>query len=150
MVKKSGRVRKIIVDDVSLFTDYLARFLCKEGVSYLQIDNEFHLSNSILQFYDINDYDRLKDVFSFSGIDGDNIAIFDVYTLACVRPDIKGYEDALIDTLTMYDDVDENYDLKKKNAAVVYTKKMIRHDNKVVSQRLKNSYGKGRINRRIY
>ena len=152
MKDSSGRVRKVVVDNVSLFTDFLARFLCKEGVCYLQIDIEFHLSNAILQFYDINEYEVLKDEFGFSGIDGDNIVVFDVYTIASVRPDIKGFEDGLIDTLTMYDGnyCPEDYSDDKKNKTPVYTKKMIRHNNRVISQRFKNSYGNGRINRRFY
>ena len=135
-----------------LFTDVLAKYLCREGVSYLQIDNEFHLSNVILRFYDITNYEEFKSEFWFSNLDGDKVITFDIYDIARVRPEIKGFEDGLVDVLTGYDDISDNVvgDVVEKSKAPVYTKRMIRQDNKMMNQKAKNNCGNRRINRRFY
>lgn len=152
MDKKSGRVRKVIVRDVSSFTDTLARYLCKEGVSYLQIDNEFHLSNVIFQFHDIADYESFKDEPWFSLVE-DKIITFDIHTIASVRPEIKGFEEGLVGALTIADTDDcflEYENTGREIKAPVYTKQMMRRDNRMMKQRFKNNISNGRINRHFY
>lgn len=155
MNKKTGMVRRIIVSNVDEFADVLARYLCKEQISYVQIENEFHLSNAILRFYDYSSFEELRDEFDFLGVDEDKIIIFGSENIGMVRADLdKSFDVALIDTLTSYEQnavVSEEYTgTNIKGKSPVYTKKMIRNDNKLYSQKLRQNAGLKRINRHFY
>lgn len=49
------RVSNIFVSEKELFLDLLVRDLIKNGISYVQIENEFHFLDRIYRFFDVND-----------------------------------------------------------------------------------------------
>ena len=144
---KKGKVIRTIVSDVEQFTDVLARYLCQNSIRYVQIENEFHLSNAILRFYDYSDYEKFKDEFYFSGLDGDRIIMFDATDIFNNRPDLENIEDALIEQFTGYDSDVEYKPARDKG--FVYTKRMRQRDNYIVNQRLKQNCER-RIDRHYY
>lgn len=54
------QVKNYIVENLSLFMDYLERELCQQGISYVKIDNEIHFQNQIIRLYDFKrNYDEM-------------------------------------------------------------------------------------------
>lgn len=47
-----SRVRNLFVNNLEEFKEQLIKDLIKLGISYVQIDNEFHFSDRIYRFYD--------------------------------------------------------------------------------------------------
>ena len=47
------KIRNYIVENYQLLMDCLEKELCKNGISYVRIDNEIHFQNQIIRFYDI-------------------------------------------------------------------------------------------------
>lgn len=47
-----SRVRNLFVNNLEEFKEQLIKDLIKLGISYVQIDNEFHFSDKIYRFYD--------------------------------------------------------------------------------------------------
>ena len=54
------RVKKILVNDVSIVMDLLIRELIKEEISYVKVDNEIHFEDSIYRFYNIEEKELIK------------------------------------------------------------------------------------------
>lgn len=49
------KIKNYIVEDRELFFEYIEKELCKNGISYVRIDNEIHFQNQIIRLYDIED-----------------------------------------------------------------------------------------------
>lgn len=47
------KIRNFIVENRALFIDVLEEELCKNGISYVKINNEIHFLDQIIRFYDI-------------------------------------------------------------------------------------------------
>lgn len=54
-----GRVVNILIDNLEVFEEELIRNLIKNGISYVQIGNEFHFLNHIYRFYDLEKISKL-------------------------------------------------------------------------------------------
>ena len=54
-----GRVVNILIDNLEVFEEELIRDLIKNGISYVQIGNEFHFLNHIYRFYDLEKISKL-------------------------------------------------------------------------------------------
>ena len=54
-----GRVVNILIDNLEVFEEKLIRDLIKNGISYVQIGNEFHFLNHIYRFYDLEKISKL-------------------------------------------------------------------------------------------
>ena len=53
MKKSKGRVRNILVSDLETFKEFLIKSLIRNGIEYVNIDNEFHFMDKIYRFYDV-------------------------------------------------------------------------------------------------
>ena len=60
-MENKRRVRNYIVDDKSYFCDLLAKTLCRNNISFVQIENEFHFYDKILRFYNLEEVAELSD-----------------------------------------------------------------------------------------
>lgn len=49
------KVKNILVYEKEKYIDLVIKELIKDGISYVQIDNELHFDDYIFKFYDIND-----------------------------------------------------------------------------------------------
>ena len=47
MEKSKGRVRNILVSDLDTFKEFLIKSLIRNGIKYVNIDNEFHFMDRI-------------------------------------------------------------------------------------------------------
>lgn len=47
------QIKNYIVDNIDVIIDSLERELCKQGISYVRIENEFHFNNQIIRLYDL-------------------------------------------------------------------------------------------------
>lgn len=57
------QVKDFIVTNKSLFKEALIQDLIKQGINYLQIDDEFHFEDKIYHFYDaISDKEKIEEV----------------------------------------------------------------------------------------
>lgn len=47
------KIKNYIVDNYQLLMDCLEEELCRNGISYVRIDNEIHFQDQIIRFYDM-------------------------------------------------------------------------------------------------
>lgn len=50
-----SRVKNYIVTHKQDVCDYLEMFLCKQNISYVRVDNEFHFNDQIYRFYSMQE-----------------------------------------------------------------------------------------------
>ena len=138
MEKSKGRVRNYVVSNKELFCDFLASYLCKMQVEYVQIDNEFHFNDRIYRFYSFDECLQLQGNVVFVGIDKDKLISLSPQDLLFNR-EVDSLERLLHPEESMIMDVPEiRFDDKKKNNFP--SRKSIRENNKKVNQKIKNSY----------
>ena len=61
MKNSKGRVRNILVSDLDTFKEFLIKSLIRNGIEYVNIDNEFHFMDRIYRFYDVKLLSKLID-----------------------------------------------------------------------------------------
>lgn len=137
---KQGIVRNYVVTDKEKFCDAMARTLCKMQVSYVQIDNEFHFNDKIYRFYNFGDVIELTEQVSFVCLDREKVLTLSPGDLLFTREkeDLERILDPLqADVISAPEEVtfEDKRPVKKG-----FTKQLIRHDNKMVNQKLRNSY----------
>lgn len=127
-------VFNIAVSRRDKFVEYLARNLILEGISYVQIDNEFHFFDNIYRFYDASiDKDFIDSLLSQSQ-DG-FIRILTVNDLLMTKGEVD-----LKKMLTPIDTSvkDENYCRTVVNKSIPkQSKKLIKRQNNLYNQKLK-------------
>lgn len=127
-MKKSGRVQNIIVDDVDECSDAFARLLCKNQISYVHVDNEFHCLDKVLRFYDRKN----------------------VYELNCGLQDASIIDSISVMTAKKIEDLDdlflssESYSCEEVNREpkakrIVYTKRMFKQSSKMINDKIRNN-----------
>lgn len=139
MEKSKGRVRNFVVSNKEMFCDYLARSLCKMQVQYVQIDNEFHFNDKIYRFYNFEECLELDGKVVFVSLDKERLVSLNPQDLLFTRTseDLVRYlepQDELIGDVAGVKYKDERPVEKRAS------KQLIRRDNKMVNQRIKNSY----------
>lgn len=137
---KQGIVRNYVVTDKEKFCDAMARALCKMQVSYVQIDNEFHFNDKIYRFYNLGDAIELTEQVSFVCLDREKVLTLSPGDLLFTREkeDITRILDPLqADVVSAPGEITFE-DKRQKNKANV--KQLRKHDNKMINQRLRNSY----------
>lgn len=137
---KQGIVRNYVVTDREKFCDAMARTLCKMQISYVQIDNEFHFNDKIYRFYNFGEVIELTEQVSFVCLDREKVLSLSPNDLLFTREkeDLARVLDPLqVDVVSSPEEVTFE-DKRQKNK--VNVKQLRKHDNKMVNQRLRNSY----------
>ena len=49
-------VKRILVEEKELVMGEIESFLCRQGISYVKVENEIHIPNLILRFFDFEEY----------------------------------------------------------------------------------------------
>lgn len=137
---KQGIVRNYVVTDKSKFCDVLASSLCKMGISYVQIENEFHFNDKIYRFFNFGDAIELTEQVSFVCLDREKVLTLSPGQLLFARE--KEDIDLMLDPLQQ-DVITECEHIEfedKRKLKFGNQKQLIKHDNKMINQRLRNSY----------
>lgn len=137
---KQGIVRNYVVTDREKFCDSMARALCQMQISYVQIDNEFHFNDKIYRFYNFGEVIELSEQVSFVCLDREKVLSLSPCDLLFTREkdDLARMLDPLqADVISTPEEVTFE-DKRQKNKVSV--KQLRKHDNKMVNQRLRNSY----------
>jgi len=50
------KIKRILVEEKEFVMGEIERFLCIEGISYVKVENEIHIPNLILRFYDFEKF----------------------------------------------------------------------------------------------
>ena len=122
MEKVKGRVRNYVVSNKEIFCDHLAKMLCDMQVQYVQVDNEFHFDDKICRFYNFDECVLVDGKLCFVDIDKTSMSSL------C--------ENSLLDVKNN----DFDIELGSKKSKKSYMKKMIKHNNSMVNQKIKQSY----------
>lgn len=131
------RVVNVAVGNREYFLDILAGELISNGISYVQIENEFHFLNHIYRFYDINqDLDKIITLLENRKITDSVSSIFEFFDSK------EKNADSSLGVMA----IDDKYKLAKdevkdhpKNLLKINIKKMIKHQNKMVNQRTRQN-----------
>lgn len=137
---KQGVVRNYVVTDREKFCDAMARTLCKMQISYVQIDNEFHFNDKIYRFYSFGEVIELTEQVSFVCLDREKVLTLSPSDLLFTREkdDLARMLDPLqADVISTPEEVTFE---DKRQKTQVNVKQLRKHDNKMVNQRLRNSY----------
>ena len=137
---RQGIVRNYVVTDREKFCDAMASFLCKNGISYVQIENEFHFNDKIYRFYNFGEGIELSDMVTFVCLDKEKVLSLSPNQLLFARD--KDDLDRMLDPLQQ-DVITECEHIEfedKRKVNFGNQKKMLKHDNKMINQRLRNSY----------
>lgn len=71
------KVKNYIVENCYEFLDELERELCKNGISYVRIDKEFHFLDQIIRFYDFELDKRIICSMTINKINVENVVYSD-------------------------------------------------------------------------
>lgn len=137
---RQGIVRNYVVTDREKFCDAMASSLCKMGISYVQIENEFHFDDKIYRFFNFGEAIELDELVTFVCLDREKVLTLSPSEFLFVRDqeDLGRMLDPLGQEVfreTEHVDYEED---KRKNFG--NQKQLRKHDNKMVNQRIKNSY----------
>lgn len=73
------QVKNYIVENSFLFMDCLERELCRQGISYVKIDNEIHFQNQIIRLYDFEkDFDEIIKWFIMKELQEKEVSLDDL------------------------------------------------------------------------
>lgn len=137
MEKSKGRVRNILVSDLETFKEFLIKSLIRNGIEYVNIDNEFHFMDRIYRFYDVKLLSKLIDEgIVIFGKEEEMVRILSAESLMFAR-ESADIEKAFID----FEPVDEKeVSFKEVNRSIPkYNKSMVKRQNRMLNQRLKNN-----------
>lgn len=139
MEKKQGRVFNYVVNNVEVVSDVLETMLCRNGVSYVHVDNEFHCFDKILRFFSFDEYKQLQELMGFVGEEDGFIRCVDPTMLNLSRT-----ADELKKSMFIEEESLESLDEEEKTPT--YTKRMREQSSHEVNDRLRQNKGvKSRI-----
>lgn len=138
MEKSRGRVRNFVVTNREVFCDALARKLCQMQIPYVQVENEFHFNDKIYRFFNLSESLELECVASFVNLDKDRIVTLQPQSLlfAKDKEDLGRILSAEQDVVVTSTDI--TFEDKRKNK--FQARQMFKQDNKMIKQKLRNSY----------
>lgn len=91
MENNKGRVRNIVVSDLTEFRDVLCKGLSRSNINYVRVNNEFHFFDRIYRFYTIEQYKDLAITIDFAGKCGDMIRVLDSMQIGMLK-DVEDFE----------------------------------------------------------
>lgn len=53
------KIKRILTEEKEFVMGEIECFLCKQGISYVKVENEIHIPNLILRFFDFEEYESL-------------------------------------------------------------------------------------------
>lgn len=128
------RVRNILVTEKDDFLELLIRELIRDGISYVQIENEFHFLDHIYRFFSADEVRRVK----ISDNDKPNYIVFSPIDLVFCKK-----EEDLVQMFSRADETnicefntDFSHLTPTKNVPTV-NKQLIKQQNRRVAQQLK-------------
>lgn len=116
------KIRNYIVENYQILMDSLEEDLCKNGISYVRIDNEIHFLDQIIRFFDFEADKEMIITWGFSKIAFSEIE--DRFTLANLS-----FDDAR--------DFVPTYVFDKKKDYQPRNKSMHKRESNLVKQKLK-------------
>lgn len=136
MEKSKGRVRNILVSDLDTFKEFLIKSLIRNGIEYVNIDNEFHFMDRIYRFYDVKLLSKLIDEgIVIFGKEEDMVRILSAESLMFARDKVD-----IEKTFIGFEPEVEEVTFKKKGSSIPkYNKSMIKRQNYMLNQKLKNN-----------
>lgn len=134
MEKKQGRVRNIVVSNVEVVSDVVERMLCKNGVSYVHVDNEFHCFDKIIRFYSFEEYNEYRELLNFALEGSDRVGVIDPMNMAFAR----GPEE-IKKTLFLEESNGDEITFGDEEKSYSYTKAINKHNNKEVNDKLRQN-----------
>lgn len=140
MDKSKGRVRNFVVSNREVFCDTLARALCQMQVQYVQIENEFHFNDKIYRFYNFDECLELNGKVVFVSIDKDKLVSLNPHDLLFTKTsdDLARLLDPMQDKIAYAPEEVRFEDKREKK--IGNAKQLIKHDNKMINQRIRNSH----------
>ena len=109
MEKTESRVKRFIVTDLEEFEENLVKCLIMGGISYVQIEDEFHFLDNIYRFYDSK---KLKEIGFYSSFDTDGIIrIISPFDILCTE-DVLFDDRKVTDFKPIVEDISDNFDQK--------------------------------------
>ena len=136
MKNSKGRVRNILVSELDTFKEFLIKSLIRNGIEYVNIDNEFHFIDRIYRFYDVKLLSKLIDEgIVIFGKEDEMVRILSAESLMFARDKVD-IENAFIE----FEPEVEEVTFKKKGSSIPkYNKSMIKRQNYMLNQKLKNN-----------
>lgn len=135
MEPKESIVKRFIVTDLEEFEDNLARCLIIGGISYVQIENEFHFLDKIYRFYDSKSLKNMDLCSSFE--EGGLIKIISPLDILSLEDIMVNNRKANLNSFVQ-ELIEPVFDDRKNKAIPTYNKKMIKQQNKQVNQRIRS------------
>ena len=135
MEQKNSVVKRYIVTDLEEFEDNLARCLIIGGISYVQIENEFHFLDKIYRFYDSKSLKNMDLCSSFE--EGGLIKIISPLDILSLEDIMVNNRKANLNSFVQ-ELIEPVFDDRKNKTIPTYNKKMIKQQNKQVNQRIRS------------
>ena len=136
MEQKNSVVKRYIVTDLEEFEDNLARCLIIGGISYVQIENEFHFLDKIYRFYDSKSLKNMDICSNFE--EGGLIKIISPLDILSIEEIMVNNRKADINSF-IEELMEDSFDDRTSRSIPTYNKKMIKRQNKLVNQRIRNA-----------
>lgn len=136
---RQGIVRNYVVTDREKFCDAMARALCQMQISYVQIENEFHFNDKIYRFYNFGEEIELSEQVSFVCLDREKVLSLSPCDLLFAKDtmDLNRLLDPMEDMIVPSEDISYEEEKPKQKVNV---RRVMRHDSKMINQRIKNSH----------
>ena len=129
------RVVNVAVSNKEYFLEILVRDLISRGVSYVQIENEFHFLDYIYRFYDVKqDWNQIVQFSENQKLADSLSSVFDLFPL--------DNQDKNMGIMVVEDknQVEDSYNEQSFNKIFkTNMKRKIRHQNRVINQRLRQN-----------
>lgn len=136
---RQGIVRNYVVTDREKFCDSMARALCQMQISYVQIENEFHFNDKIYRFFNFGEAIQLDDMVTFVCLDREKVLSLSPCDLLFTKDecDLSRLLDPMQEMVVAPEEVtfEEEKPMQKVNV-----RQLMRHDNKMINQRIRNSH----------
>ena len=136
MQQNNSVVKRYIVTDLEEFEDNLARCLIIGGISYVQIENEFHFLDKIYRFYDSKSLKNMDICSNFE--EGGLIKIISPLDILSIEEIMVNNRKADINSF-IEELMEDSFDDRTSRSIPTYNKKMIKRQNKLVNQRIRNA-----------
>jgi len=135
-ISMHNRTNYDLVSDLDTFKEFLIKSLIRNGIEYVNIDNEFHFMDKIYRFYDVKLLSKLIDEgIVIFGKEDEMVRILSAESLMFAR-DKADIENAFIG----FEPEVEEVTFKKKGSSIPkYNKSMIKRQNYMLNQKLKNN-----------
>ena len=129
------RVVNVAVSNKEYFLEILVRDLISRGVSYVQIENEFHFLDHIYRFYDVKqDWNQIVHFLENQKLADSLSSVFGLFPL-----DNQDKNMGIMVVEEKNQVMDDYGEQSSNNFFKTNMKRKIRHQNRVINQRLRQN-----------